>query len=143
MRGIMQENGSRRCAQGSLREHETVLIHWLDMKIIALPMLALLCAMLIPGMAGARDFLAPGDIERLDTSQAIVTIAQPGDPNRIKALRFPTVPDLQSCFSLAYTAASKSGGESSATCINERGIVAATYFCEGGQAGARCHSVTP
>lgn len=113
------------------------------MKIVALTMLALLTAMLIPGMAGARDFLAPGDIERLDTSQAIVTIAQPGDPNKVRALRFPFVPDLQSCFSLAYSAATKSGADSSATCINQQGIVAATYFCEGGQSGARCHSVTP
>lgn len=112
------------------------------MKIVSLPLLALL-AVLIPGAAGARDFLAPGDIERLDISQAIVTIARPGDPNRIKALRFPAVPDLQSCFSLAYRAASKSGADSSATCINERGIVAATYFCEGDPSGARCHSVTP
>jgi|GEM_PF-5508848 len=112
------------------------------MKAHALLLLALLCAAL-PGAAGARDFLSPGDIERLDTSQAIVTIAQPGDPDAVRALRFPFVPDLQSCFTLAYTAASKSGGESSATCINPQGVVAATYFCEGGQSGARCHSVTP
>lgn len=113
------------------------------MKIRTPLLLALLCAVALPGAAGARDFLAPGDIERLDTSQAIVTIAQPGDPDRVRALRFPVVPDLQSCFSLAYSAASQSGADSSATCINPQGVVAATYFCQGGESGARCRSIVP
>jgi hypothetical protein len=105
--------------------------------------LALAIAVVICGTAQARAFLAPGDIARADTSQAIITVSTPQHPDRIKAIRFPTVPDLQSCFSLAYSAVQKTHGESSATCINEHGIVAATYFCKAGDTSPQCEIVTP
>jgi hypothetical protein len=93
--------------------------------------------------AQARAYLSPGDIERADTSQAIVTVSMPNSPQTIKAIRFPVVPDLQSCFSLAYSAVARTRGESSATCINEHGVVAATYFCKAGQQTPECEIVTP
>jgi len=78
-----------------------------------------------------------------DTSQAIITVSTPDRPHHVKAIRFPTVPDLQSCFSLAYTAVVKTHGESSATCINQRGVVAATYFCRAGDHSPQCEVVNP
>lgn len=113
------------------------------MKNARVILLALTVAFVTPAAVSARDFLAPGDIARADTSQAIITVSAPDRPNDIKAIRFPTVPDLQSCFSLAYTAVVKTNGESSATCINERGIVAATYFCKAGSASPQCEIVNP
>ncbi len=116
------------------------------MKLIAVIFLALLCAAVgtsFGDKAQARDFLKPGDIERANTSQAIITMSSRTEPDRIQAIRFPTVPDLQSCFSLAYSAAARSGGESSATCINAQGVVAATYFCRGGDTSPQCQAVTP
>lgn len=113
------------------------------MKSARVILLALAAVFVTTVSAPARDFLAPGDIARADTSQAIITVSAPGRPNNIKAIRFPAVPDLQSCFSLAYTAVVKNHGESSATCINERGIVAATYFCKAGSNSPQCEIVNP
>jgi hypothetical protein len=106
-------------------------------------LLALVVVIVTYGTAQARDFLAPGDIARADTSQAIITVSTPDRPHHVKAIRFPTVPDLQSCFSLAYTAVVKTHGESSATCINQRGVVAATYFCRAGDHSPQCEVVNP
>ncbi len=113
------------------------------MKTSRVLLLALAVAVVTCSSAWARDFLAPGDIARADTSQAIITVSTPEHPQDIRAMRFPTVPDLQSCFSLAYTAVVKTHGESSATCINEHGIVAATYFCKAGDSSPQCEIVNP
>lgn len=113
------------------------------MKSVRVLLLALAAVFVTTASLQARDFLAPGDIARADTSQAIITVSAPGNPQNIKAIRFPAVPDLQSCFSLAYTAVVKNRGESSATCINERGIVAATYFCKAGDSSPECEIVNP
>lgn len=116
------------------------------MKARTFTLLALLTAAFLafaPGAANARDFLEPGDIERADTSQAVITISRPEAPQRVRAIRFLTVPDLQSCFSLAYQAVNRTRGESSATCINAQGVVAATYFCAWGSTSPQCRVVQP
>lgn len=113
------------------------------MKSLRFATLIILCAATLAAPVQARAFLQPGDIERADTSQAIITVSTPQNPANIRAIRFPTVPDLQSCFSLAYSAVAKTRGESSATCVNEHGVVAATYFCQWGDHRPECSIVNP
>ena len=79
--------------------------------------------------AATQPLLRMEDINRDPTNRAIVTFAS-AEGDSVKAMMFHNVPDLQSCFALAYTAAKKGHRESTATCLNGYGNVAGTYYCE-------------
>jgi len=105
--------------------------------------LTLLCLLFVPASyAAAADLVYPVDVPRHPTAQAVVTFDARG--GGVTAMRFDQVPDLQSCFNLAWNAASKGHSESTATCLNARNKVVGSYYCApAGDNQPFCRTIAP
>jgi hypothetical protein len=98
-------------------------------------------ALVLPAFArvDTQEKIAPFNLplDETGTTQAIVTFSKPGSAT-VRAVYFPRVPDLNSCHSLAFSAASKNGGESSAVCLDDERRVVGAFYCDVKTGAARC-----